>query len=64
MYVISYKTLSKGEVIEEGFDTSLAYDMEHAVADLDSIIDPSEDIDEIEIKILKGRISKGIITRK
>lgn len=54
MYNIIFKTYKNNEIQEEGFDTSFAHDLDHALLELDSAFDTT-DIDKIELTITKAK---------
>lgn len=54
MYNIIFKTYKDNEVQEEGFDTSFAHDLDHALLELDSAFD-TVDIDKVELTIVKSK---------
>ena len=56
MWNIDFKTYREGQLIQEGFETSYAHDISHALQDADTVLD-LDGIDSIEIKINNFKLS-------
>ena len=58
MWNISFKIYKEGELTEEGFETSSAHDLNHALQEVDTILD-LEDADKVEIQINRVKWNLG-----
>ena len=57
MWNMSFKTYINNEVKEEGFETSIAHDINHVIQEIDTMFDFSN-VDKVEIKINKINLTK------